>query len=506
MASSEPAPGLLARQLAAALGSEAWTFKLSGGDDDHVDTARLLRMAARFGGWLGEQRPANPRVLIRAHNSTRYAVALVGTLFTGGVPMLLDPLASDTELGELIATCGVDLVLDDYSAGPIAGQRVPLVDDASGRYRVRPAAAAPTGHRATVISHSAAVPALAPGTELCRFTSGSTRTAACIEFSGTAVLSAARSWIAASRLASRDRVLCFAGFYNGLAFNTSLIPSMLAGATLTVPSGLPSRGYVSRQLAAARPTVLVAFPAIYDALAESATPLAGVSHVRLSLSSAARLSPDTATTLAARYDLQVSDYYGLAETGPVTLDLDPVPGSGQGWPLPHAEIMFDTERGYDREILVRTPSMGTRYLNYPGGFEARLTADGFYRSGDEGELRDGRLHLHGRLGKGLNINGRKISADEVAQVLLTHPAVRDCHVFALRDEAGQTVLGALLVPAGEVAEANLRRYCLERLAPYKAPSRILFTTSIPRSGSGKAQLQRIDDYLRDQLQLIPLGS
>jgi acyl-CoA synthetase (AMP-forming)/AMP-acid ligase II len=506
MVNSEAAAGLLAQQLAAALDTGASTFKLSGGDDDHVDTARLLRLAERFGAWLGDQGPARPRVLLRARNSTRYAVALVGTLFTGGVPMLLDPLTSDTELGELIATCGIDLVLDDQSAGPIAGQRLPLVDDDGGRYQVHPAGSAPTGHRATTIRHSAQVPALAPGTELCRFTSGSTRTAACIEFSGTAVLAAARSWIAASRLAGRDRVLCFAGLYNGLAFNTSLIPSMLAGATLTVPTGLPARGYVSRQLAASRPTVLVAFPAIYDALAESATPLAGVAQLRLSLSSAARLSPDTATTLATRYNVRVSDYYGLAETGPVTLDLDPVPGGGQGRPLPHAEIGFGTEPDHDCEILVRTPSMGTRYLNYPGGFEARLTADGFYRSGDEGELRDGRLHLQGRLGKGLNVNGRKISAEEIHQVLLAHPAVRDCHVFALQDEAGQAVLGALLVTGGEIAETELRRHCLERLAPYKAPSRILFTSSIPRSGSGKPQLQRIEEYLRDQLQLSPLAS
>ena len=139
-------------------------------------------------------------------------------------------------------------------------------------------------------------------------------------------------------------------------------------------------------------------------------------------------------------------------------------------------------------------------------FEARLTAGGFYRSGDEGELRDGRLHLQGRVGKGFNINGRKISADEVRQVLLTHPAVRDCHVFAVQDEARQPVLGALLVTAGEVEVTELRRYCLKRLAPYKAPSRILFTSSIPRSGSGKPQLERIEAYLRDQLHLIPLGS
>jgi acyl-CoA synthetase (AMP-forming)/AMP-acid ligase II len=506
MENPEPVAGLLACELTAALGSETATFNLSGGNAEELDAARLLRLAGEFGGWLSRQPSASPRVLLRARNSTQYVVALIGTLLAGGVPMLIDSSASDTELGELIAACGIDLVLDDRSAGPIEGMRSPLVDDGNGRYRTHPAGTAPTGHRATGISHYAATPALAAGTELCRFTSGSTRTAACIEFAGAAVLAAARSWIAASGLTGRDRVLSFAGLYNGLAFNTSLIPSILAGATLIVPSGLPSGGYVRRQLATARPTVLVAFPAIYDALAESGTPLAGVDQLRLSLSSAARLSPATVSVLADRDGVRVSDYYGLAETGPVTLDLNPVPDGGQGRPLPHTELGFGSGPGNEREILVRTPSMGTRYLNYPGGFEARLTADGFYRSGDEGELRDGRLHLQGRVGKGLNINGRKISADEVRQVLLTHPAVRDCHVFAIQDESGQPVLAALLVPAGEVASAELRRHCLERLAPYKAPSRILFTSSIPRSGSGKPQLQRIEDYLRGQLQLTPLGS
>ena len=396
-------------------------------------------------------------------------------------------------------------MLDDLSAGPIAGPREPLTADERGRYRVHEVPAAPTGHRATAVEHRGGVPPLAPDTELCRFTSGSTRTAACIEFSGKAVLAAARSWIKASRLSVGDRVLCFAGLYNGLAFNTSVVPSMLAGAALIIPTGLPARGYVSRQLASARPTVLVAFPAIYDSLAASDSLLTGVGQLRLNLSSAARLAPRTVTTLATRDDLRVSDYYGLAETGPVTLDLDPAPGSGQGRPLPHAELAFDTATGHERELLVRTPSMGTRYLNYPGEFEARLTVDGYYRSGDEGELRDGRLHLQGRLGKGIAINGRKISAEEIREVLLSHPAVRDCHVFALQDEAGQTVLGALIVTAGEVCLAELRRYCLDRLAPYKVPNRIMFTSSIPRSGSGKPQLQRIEEYLRGQVQLAPFG-
>ena len=496
MASPEPA-GLLAGRLVEALRASG-SFRLISGDRTW-DGAALLHQATDFQRWLGKpDRPA-ARVLIRARNSGGYLIALLGTLIAGGVPMLLDPLTSDTALAELVSSCGVDLVLDDQSATSL-----PEIGDQ--RYRARPAGLAPTGHRASAIEHAADVPELAPDTELCRFTSGSTRTAACIEFAGSAVLAAADSWLAASRLMAQDRLLCFAGLYNGLAFNTSLIPGLLAGASLTLPIGLPTGGYVRRQLAACQPTVLVAFPAIYDALAGTGTALTGVARLRLSLSSAARLSPDTARTLAVRDGVRVSDYYGLAETGPVTLDLDPVPDGGQGRPLPRAELRFAERSGYEREVWVRTPSMGTRYLNYPGGFEAKLTSDGYYRSGDEGYLRDGRLYLSGRLGKGININGRKVSADEIRQVLLTHPVVRDCHVLALPDQDGQPVLGALVATTGELTAAELRRHCLHRLAPYQIPNRILFTSAIPRSGSGKPQLARIEQYLAEQLQSAMPGS
>lgn len=425
------------------------------------------------------------RVGLSASNSPEYVAVLLGSLLAGAVSFLIDPGLSEPQRDVLIRSCGIDVMVQ---AEPEEGtaERQPLLPGlAVSEVRTRWA-----GER----------PELDASTEICRFTSGSTRTAAGIEFTGQAVINAGEAWARATNLAATDRILCFAGAYNGLAFNTSVIPALLSGATLYLPTAaLPSGSYVRRQVAAVQPSVLVGFPAIYDSLARTAAALA--TAPRLCLSSAARLSAATRTTLADRDHLVVSDYYGLAETGPLTAGTrrGEQDTGGQGRLLPHVEARVD-----HGELLVRSTSMGTRYLNYPGVLQSRLTDDGFYRTGDEGRLQDGRLHLEGRTGKGINVGGRKIAPDEVRDVLLTHRSVADAHVTTRPapglDGVASQILVALVVPVGggadpETFDADLRAHCAAELARHEVPQQFIRTATIPRGGTGKARTGEIDALL-----------
>jgi len=405
------------------------------------------------------------RIAIRARNSPAYVVALLGVLRAGAVPFLVDPAWSDREFGLVATACGIDAVLHDSEEGLVPA--------------VLPVSEAPE---------------LLPDTEICRFSSGSTRTPGCIEFRGTAVLAAARGWTAASGLTAGDRILSFAGLYNGLAFNTSLIPGLLTGASLWLPRGLPSAGNVARHVEALRPHVLVGFPALYDGLARREVGTGALAEVRVALSSAAKLSESTTRTVSERYGLKIADYYGIAETGPLTFNAEPDPGTGQGRPLPGVDIRLD-----GTELLVRSGSAGSRYLNYPGEFERRVTGDGYYRTGDEGQLRDGRLTLLGRAGKGINIGGRKVSPDEVAEVLLTHPAVSDCHVLAGRKPNSDPVLVAVVVAANGTGAVELRQHCLARLASHKVPEKVLFVGELPRTGAGKPRTAELTVLVEEAL-------
>jgi acyl-CoA synthetase (AMP-forming)/AMP-acid ligase II len=433
------------------------------------------RFAEDFTAWwrsLGGH-SGRPRVALYAANSVSYVTAYIGLLRAGAVPFLMDPALGATEVGTLTGTCGLDVFVHDRDlpAGRYTG---PVEVGGLRLSRVDPGAR----------------PELLDSTEVCRFTSGSTGSPSCIEFSGTAVRNAAEAWHTASGIEAGERVLCFAGLFNGLAFNTSLLPSFVAGAALWLPSGMPSSGHVLRFLTEIRPTRLTGFPALYESLLRRNAVIPELAALRVALSSAAPLRPETAAELWERQGLAVCNYYGVAEAGPLTFDPDPAPDRGMGPPLPGVEFRFDDSR----EIRVRSGSMGSRYLNAPGLFESKTDSDGFYRTGDEGVLHNGRLHLHGRAGKALNLGGRKIDPAEVRGVLL-ELGVTDAAVFSVDKRNGDPMLVAVVTGRDGLTESALRAGCLRRLAAYKVPERVLIVDEIPTTGVGKPRISALRELI-----------
>ena len=67
-----------------------------------------------------------------------------------------------------------------------------------------------------------------------------------------------------------------------------------------------------------------------------------------------------------------------------------------------------------------------------------------------------------------------------------HPKVGEVMVVGVGSEApGEELVKAVVVPAGDCQERELIRYCRERLADYKVPSRVEFREEIPRGPGGK---------------------
>jgi acyl-coenzyme A synthetase/AMP-(fatty) acid ligase len=437
-----------------------------------IQKGRALREVLGHGG------PDRPRVAIIRKNSPDYVSDFLAVLHADGVPFLMDPALAAHEVDVLHRQCGLDAILHDDSAQlPVVGHPVEC-----DHFKLRPLPETPR-------------PQLHSSTEVCRLSSGSTRSPACIEFSGGAVLAAADAWRSASGLRAMDRVLCFAGLYNGLAFNTSFIPGLLSGANLFFPSGLPSAGNLERHFQALRPTVLVAFPVAYDLLARSEFGNRDRACLRLALSSAAKLNEETSAILSGR-GIRIADYYGIAETGPLTFNTNPMPGGGQGYPLPGVSLRTDGVEGEIGILLAKSRSMGTRYLNYPGELESRITEDGYLRTTDRGSLStNGELRLAERVGRSLALGGRKFSSDEVEAILKSHPGVAMASVAVVTPPGGREVLGAVVVRAASVDAVELRRHCLSKVAAFKVPERIIFVETLPASGSGKIQAAAVEQIL-----------
>ncbi|MBX7161959.1 MAG: fatty acid--CoA ligase family protein, partial [Acidimicrobiia bacterium] len=132
-----------------------------------------------------------------------------------------------------------------------------------------------------------------------------------------------------------------------------------------------------------------------------------------------------------------------------------------------------------------------------GATAARVTADGYLRTGDLAEIdADGFVWIVGRRSDVVNRSGLKVHPDEVEAVLLDHPGVRDAGVRGVPDARVGEVPWAFVVavdPGSAPDPADLEAHCRERLAAYKVPARFVLVDTLPRNDAGKLLRRELGD-------------
>jgi len=109
-------------------------------------------------------------------------------------------------------------------------------------------------------------------------------------------------------------------------------------------------------------------------------------------------------------------------------------------------------------------------------------------TGDLGSLDPaGRLTVTGRKADTIVSGGENVAPAEVEAVLAEHPAVAEAAVLGRpHPEWGEAVVAQVVLrPGAHVTESELRRHAAARLAGFKVPKEIAFTSALPRTGSGK---------------------
>ena len=139
------------------------------------------------------------------------------------------------------------------------------------------------------------------------------------------------------------------------------------------------------------------------------------------------------------------------------------------------------------EIGIRTAANVRGYWNNPDATAELFTADGYVRTGDVGYLdEDGYLFIVDRKKEIIIRGGENISAAEVEAACYACEAVAEASVFGAADERLGEVPVAVIHARTPVSEHELRAFLEDRLARFKVPERIIFSTeSLPRLGTGK---------------------
>ena len=272
---------------------------------------------------------------------------------------------------------------------------------------------------------------------------------------------------------------------------------------------------VWQRLASGQITLFMAVPTIYAKLTEvwrrqppsvQASWARGARGLRLMVSGSAALPERLLRDWQEITGHRLLERYGMSETGMILSN--PVRGErvagSVGVPLPGVEVRFagGGERSSDGalqgELEVRGPGVFREYWRREAETRAAFTGDGWFRTGDVAQLRDGSYRMLGRTSTDiLKTGGYKVSALEIEEVLREHPRIRDCAVVGVPDEAWGQRVGAALVlhaGAGPLSLEELRAWAKERLAPYKAPTLLAVLDDLPRNALGKvvkAEVARI---------------
>jgi long-chain acyl-CoA synthetase len=127
--------------------------------------------------------------------------------------------------------------------------------------------------------------------------------------------------------------------------------------------------------------------------------------------------------------VNVCEMYGQTETagGIIAGQRGPFPRPGDVGSVPEG---FEVKLAEDGEILVRSPDLFEGYWNNPDASEAVLGSDGWMRTGDVGEWRDGRLRLVDRARDFLvTAGGKTISPSFIENALRASPYLAEAIVF-----------------------------------------------------------------------------
>lgn len=329
------------------------------------------------------------------------------------------------------------------------------------------------------------------------FTGGTTgRPKACFARHRTLVL----NWLLTSHefpITGSDVQLLCAPFYHAQAFMFAM-HQLMVGGTLVIQRAFEPVA-VREAIARHAVSVLVMAPTLYEMLLDEpgADPDA-LRSVRTMVTAGAPLRTATRARMReACVHGGLHEYYGSTEIGFATI-LPPAdqdrktrcvgrPFFGMqvavvdraGRPLPPGEV---------GEVVKRGLMIAPEYRANPEATSAQFRPGGWCGAGDLGHLdEEGYLYLDDRDKDMIISGGVNVYAQEVEDVIASHPDVREVAVVSVPDPRWGELVKAVVVarPGSDLSPETVREHCAELLSGARRPRVVELRDDLPKNPVGK---------------------
>ncbi|MGW5639267.1 acyl-CoA synthetase [Streptomyces sp. NPDC003832] len=438
------------------------------------------------------------RVGAYGHNSDAYLIAFLACARAGLVHVPVNQNLTGDDLAYLVGQSGSALVLTDPDlAGrlPDGVRSLPLRDADGSLLELLGSAPAHDGPEGR-------------GEDLVQllYTSGTTALPKGAMMTHRALVHEYLSAITALDLSAGDRPVHSLPLYHSAQMHVFLLPYLAVGATNVILDA-PDGDRLFDLIEAGRADSLFAPPTVWIGLAnrpDFAT--RDLTGLRKAYYGASIMPVPVLERLRAHLPgLAFYNCFGQSEIGPLATVLAPDEHEGRmdscGRPVLFVDARVVDEDGKDvpegtpGEIVYRSPQLCEGYWDKPEE-TAEAFRDGWFRSGDLAVRdADGYFTIVDRVKDVINSGGVLVASRQVEDALYTHEGVAEVAVVGLPDERWIEAVTAVVVPRGEVTEAELIAHAREKLTAFKAPKRIVFVDTLPRNASGKILKRELRDEL-----------
>ena len=228
----------------------------------------------------------------------------------------------------------------------------------------------------------------------------------------------------------------------------------------------------------------------------------------------APLAATTAQAIEDRMGCRVQTIYGATDGGiPAMTDIassDEARLTSVGRLLPGEELRLvgpdgqDVPTGEVGELLWRGPNKSFGYLNQPDYDRAVWDQDGWFHSGDLGQIdAEGNLRIVGRTKDMILRGGTNIFPREIEELLLRHPAVARVTIVGVPDaRLGEQACAVVVPGTGQTPTLpELTSFLLEQgISKVKLPEHLVLVDDLPTNAGGKIDKANIQKFVIDRLE------
>ena len=498
----------------------------------------LDRMSRDFGAWLQAKGLAKgARVAVMMPNCLQYPVCVFGILRAGYVVVNVNPLYTPRELEHQLKDSGAEaiVILENFAhvlqqviaktpvkhtviaaLGDLLGLKGAIVNfvvrrvkkmvppwEIAGaiRFNAMLAEGAPLELRRVEASHE--------DVAFLQYTGGTTgvsKGAVLLHRNILANLEQAAAWLKPFvNEAEPQAIVTALPLYHILSLTANCLLMMRSGGCnilITNPRDIPA---FVKELRSQKFTMFTGVNTLFNALMNHPDfTKIDFSRLKVSLGGGMAVQKPVADRWKQLTGCTLVEAYGLSETSPAVtinpLDLKEYNGS-IGLPISSTEVMLrgddgkEAPRGSSGEICVRGPQVMKGYWNSPAETAKVLGPDGFFATGDIGEIDDkGYVRIVDRKKDMLLVSGFNVYPNEIESVVVMHPGVLECAVIGVPDAHSGEVPKLFVVkrdPA--LTEADIRKHCEANLTGYKRPKLIEFRKELPKTNVGKILRRALRD-------------